>query len=143
MALTFSLSRGGLEIDVLVNRDVAVLMTLWQAGSRPPPLSGRGLIDTGNDITGISSSILSRLGLQPVRQITTHGIGGSVTGDLYRVSLSILDAQATTLPWIVYPVLDVMELPTTIPFDALRGLDVIRTCKMCVDGPGAQFTLDR
>ena len=40
------------------------------------------------------------------------------------------------------PDLLVMELPTGLAFDVLIGMDVLRTCKMSVDGPAGQFTLD-
>jgi hypothetical protein len=142
MALTFPITSDGLEVDVLVNREVSVLLPLWQAGVRPPPISGRGLIDTGNDITGVSLLILQRLGVPPIVQTTTHGIGGSVSINLYRVSLQILDVRDTTLPWIAHPTLTVMELPTSIPFDVLIGMDILRGCKLFLDGPGGQFTLD-
>ena len=143
MALTFPTTPDGLEVDVLVNREVSVLLPLWQTGMRPPPIPGRGLIDTGNDVTGVSLSILQQLGVPPIVQATTHGVGGSVSINLYRVSLHILDARDTTLPWIAHPTLVVMELPTSIPFDVLIGLDILRACKLFLDGPGGQFTLDR
>jgi hypothetical protein len=143
MALTFPITPDGLVVDVFVNHEVSVLLPLWQAGVRPPPIAARGLIDTGNDITGVSLVILQQLGVQPIVQTTTHGVGGTVPVNVYRVSLQILDARDTTLPWIANPTLDVMELPPSIPFDVLIGLDILLTCKLFVDGPAGQFTLDR
>jgi hypothetical protein len=40
------------------------------------------------------------------------------------------------------PDLLVMELPAGLPFDALVGMDVVRTCRTLVDGPAGAFTLD-
>ncbi len=142
MALTFPLTPNGLEVDVLVNLEAAVLIPLWQTGVRPPPIPGRGLIDTGSDITAVSQSILQQLGAPVIVSATTHGIGGTVSVNLYRVSLHIFDARTQNLPWLPYPMLNVMALPPNIPFDVLIGLDILRTCKMFVDGPGGQFTLD-
>jgi hypothetical protein len=36
----------------------------------------------------------------------------------------------------------VMEMPSALPVDVLIGMDVIRTCKLLVDGPVGLFTLD-
>jgi hypothetical protein len=142
MALTFPITRDGLVVDVLVNLEAGALIPLWQAGTHPPPVQCRGLIDTGTDITAVSLTVLQRLGVPRVIQTTTHGIGGSVSADLYEVSLHIFDPQQTTLPWLPHPSLLVMALPPGFPFDALIGLDIIRTCKMIVDGPAGQFTME-
>jgi hypothetical protein len=63
--------------------------------------------------------------------------------DLYQVALHVRDASNPNLTWLFHPTLVVMELTTGISFDALIGLDIIRTCKLFVDGPAGQFTLDR
>ncbi len=36
----------------------------------------------------------------------------------------------------------VMELAPGVPFDVLIGMDIIRTCKMLVDGPASLFSLE-
>jgi hypothetical protein len=46
------------------------------------------------------------------------------------------------VPWLFQPTIIVMEMSLRVPFDALIGLDILRTCKLFLDGPGAQFTLD-
>lgn len=143
MALTFPLTPAGLEVDVVVNRDAAALIPLWQTGVRPPPIPGRGLIDTASDISAVSSPILQQLGLSPVGQTTTHGISGSLAVNLYEVGLHILDARDTSRPWIFHPTIVVMELSPGVPFDALIGLDIVRACTLVLDGPGGHFTLDR
>jgi hypothetical protein len=35
-----------------------------------------------------------------------------------------------------------MELPLGTPVDVLIGMDVLLGCRMLLDGPGRQFTLD-
>jgi hypothetical protein len=46
------------------------------------------------------------------------------------------------MPWLVQPDLLVMELPSVLPVDVLIGMDVLLTCKLVVDGPARQFTLE-
>ena len=80
--------------------------------------------------------------MSPIGQTTTHGIGGSLVVNLYRVALHLFDAHNSNLPWVFHPTLVVMELSPSVPFDALIGMDILRACKLFVDGPGGQFTLD-
>jgi hypothetical protein len=58
------------------------------------------------------------------------------------VSLSVFDPAQPTLPWFIVPDLEVMELPSQIAADVLIGMDVLLQCRMLLDGPGGQFTLD-
>jgi hypothetical protein len=61
---------------------------------------------------------------------------------LFLITLFVLDAGQPQLPWLDRSDLLVMELPTGLPFDVLIGMDILRTCKMLVDGPAGQFTLE-
>jgi hypothetical protein len=36
----------------------------------------------------------------------------------------------------------VMELPSGFPVEVLLGMDVLRTCKLLVDGPARRFDLE-
>lgn len=63
--------------------------------------------------------------------------GSLVLGDLF-----ILDKTQRHLPWFSLDDLVVMELPSPLAVDVLIGMDVIRTCKLLVDGPAQHFTLD-
>jgi len=65
-----------------------------------------------------------------------------VSAPIHEITLSLWDANSPGQLWLVYPALDVLELPPTIPFDVLIGLDVVRQIRMWVDGPGGIFTLD-
>jgi hypothetical protein len=140
--LTFPIVPAGLVVDVLVNLQASVLVPLRSSGAGPSPVPGKGLIDTGSDVTAVSLPILQQLGIPVVRQTTTQGIGGSVLVNLYRVSLHILDMQNVGLPWVSEASLLVMELAPGIPFDVLLGMDVLLTCKMFLDGPARQFTVE-
>lgn len=140
--LTFPIDPAGLVVDVAVNLEASVLMPLRSSGGGPAPIQGRGLIDTGSDITAIALPILQPLGIPPIRQTMTQGIGGSFPVNLYRVSLHIFDARNVNLPWLSQPSLVVMELAPGFPFAVLVGLDVLLTCKMIVDGPARLFSLE-
>jgi len=116
-----------------------------EASGLPYPASFlcRALIDTGSDITSVSSSVIQRLGLiEPWHSTSTHTASGPTEVDLFQISLSILDEREPTLP-LTIPTLLVMRLfalPANI--DVLIGLDVIRTCRLVVDGPANAFSLD-
>jgi hypothetical protein len=77
-----------------------------------------------------------------VSQRTTTGIGGSIGVNLYRVSLHVFDAGNPGMAWLTQPSLLVMDLPAGFPFDVLIGMDVLRTCKLTVDGLNGHFTFD-
>ncbi len=142
MALTFPILPEGLVVDVLINLEAAVLLPLRLRGLGPAPVQGRALIDTGSDITAVSLPILQQLGVPSVLRTTTQSIGGAIAVNLYRVSLHIFDPRNVALPWLPQPTLLVMELAPSVPYDALIGMDILRTCKMLVDGPADVFTLD-
>jgi hypothetical protein len=141
-SLTFPIDPAGLFVDVAVNLEASVLLPLRASGGGPAPLQGRGLIDTGSDITAVALPILQQLGVPPIRQTMTQGIGGSIPVNLYRVSLHVLDARDVNLPWLSQPSLLVMELAGGFPFEVLLGLDVVLAGTMIVDGPGGAFTLE-
>jgi hypothetical protein len=141
--LTFPITAAGLVADVRVNVDVATMQAALAAGKAPSSISTRGLIDTGTDMTAVAPWILQQLGAPLQFRTTTQGIGGgNVPVRLFLVTLFVLNIGQPHLPWLVQSDLLVMELPTGLPFDILIGLDVIRTCKLLVDGPAGQFTLD-
>jgi hypothetical protein len=141
--LTFPILPDGLVVDVLVNLEAAVLVPLRARGQRCPPVEGKGLIDTPSNVSGVSPAIVSQLKLPPVGPpTTTTGIGGAVIVQLYRASLHLRDAGAVNLPMLTLPSLLVMELPPGPSCDVLIGMDVLLGCKLIVDGPGRQFTVE-
>jgi hypothetical protein len=141
--LTLPITPDGLRVDVLVNLDATVLVPLRTSGQpAPSPVAAHGLIDTGSDITVLSMALLQQLGVAVQSPVTTHGITGPVQANTYLVSLHILDARNIAHPWLSQPQLRVMGLQLGTMFDVLIGMDILRTCKLTVDGPGGQFTLD-
>jgi Aspartyl protease len=139
---TFPIVPVGLVVDVLVNLDLSVLVPLRSRGTGPSPVEGRGLVDTGSDITAVALPMLQQLGIPAFRQTATQTLGGSMPVNLYRVSLHVLDAQNVALPWLSQGSLVVMELAPGFPFDVLLGLDVLLTRGTLVDGPARRFFLD-
>lgn len=115
---------------------------LHKQGSSPHPVAARGLIDTGSDITAIATPILSGLGALVTQQTTTQTVSGQALVQLYRVSLHILDARNPIKPWFTLPTLLVMGLPSTLAFEVLIGMDVLRQCKTQIDGPSGWVHLD-
>jgi hypothetical protein len=141
--LTFPITPDGLCVNVLVNLDATILVPLRTSGRQTPsPLGAQGLIDTGSDITVVSTTLLQQLGASVQPPVTTQGISGPVQGNTYFVSLHILDARNLAGPWLSQPQLCVMGLPLGPMFGVLIGMDVLRTCKLTVDGPAGIFTLD-
>jgi hypothetical protein len=96
------------------------------------------LLDTGSNATALASSILRALPISSVRRASSQTASGLIEADLFEVSLSILNGDMLTIPSLI-----VSELATVLPdADVLIGLDVILTCKLLVDGPARQFTLE-
>jgi hypothetical protein len=142
MALTFPISRPGLVVDVLVNHAASVVLAGRTAGHSLAPRQTTALIDTANDMTGVSVRLLQQLQVPSVGDTNTSGIGGSVPVTLHEISLYVFDARNPGLPWIPFAALTVFSLPPDIPFDVLIGMDVLRTCRLVVDGPAGSFALD-
>jgi len=132
-----------LLVDVRVNLHAPALAARLAAQQASPvSVLKRAIIDTGSNVSGVSATVIQQLGLVRYVQSSTQGIGGAVSVDLYRVSLTIFDAAQQHLTWFVQPDLVVMELPPETPVDVLIGMDVLLDCRMLLDGPGRQFTLD-
>lgn len=119
-------------------------MALKNSTGQPLPdsIEAKGLIDTGADLSAVAPAILQQLGITVHDTRESQGFGGPVQVRLFLVTLFICDAKQIHLPWLVLPDMLVIEMPTRLPVDVLIGMDVIRKCKMLVDGPGQQFLLD-
>jgi hypothetical protein len=132
-----------MTVDVRVNLSGPTLSFLHAGGKTlPTSVPGKGLIDTGTDISAVAPSILQLLGVPVQGQTQTHAVGGPTLVRLFKISLLILDATQPQLPWFVQADLLVMELPAALPVDVLIGLDVLLTCKLFLDGPVKQFALE-
>jgi hypothetical protein len=142
--LTFVLTRAGLAVPVWVGLTGQAVATLVTGGNQvPTPVGARGLLDTGSDLTAVASWILRRLGASKTHIASTQTASGPVMVNLYQISLGITDpTQPAGSPWLTFPGLLVSEIATQlVDADVLVGLDVLRTCKLMLDGPGQRFTL--
>lgn len=107
------------------------------------PVSTTGAIDTGSTITCIAAHIVQALGIPEFAQTTTQTVSGSVPVRLFQVSLSISPAANQPGPMLTRSNLLVMELIDPIPgVEVLIGMDILLDCRLLLDGPGRQFTLD-
>jgi hypothetical protein len=140
--LTFPIVPDGLVVDVLVNLGASSLLPLRGSGQSRPPLAGKGVIDTGSNVSGESPALLQQLGVRPVETTSTVGIGGPYPVRLYQVSLPIRDLQNVGFPWFSHPTLVAMDLPPWVAHEVLIGLDILLNCKTTVDEPAGRFSLD-
>jgi hypothetical protein len=142
--LIFPVTSAGLAVPVLIGLSGTEMAALQAAGaSIPAPILARGLLDTGSGASAIAPWVVRQLGLAPLARTSTHTAGGRVPVDIYRVSLSIVDPSQPGSPTLVEADLVVSELTTALPdTDVLIGLDVLLGCRLLLDGPGRQFTLD-
>jgi hypothetical protein len=143
--LTFPIQPDGLVCDMLVGLDGNTTAALYAAGQPIlAPARCRALIDTGTDVTCVAATALRGLGLNtPARRRTTHTVGGQIAANLFSVSVGVKDFRNPAIPMLVVPTLLVMELLGAPPnLDALIGLDILRTIRLVVDGPGGVFTLE-
>lgn len=63
--------------------------------------------------------------------------------NVYSISLGITDPGHPVRVWLTQPTLQVTELSTSLPdTDVLIGLDVLLGCKLLLDGPAREFTLE-
>jgi hypothetical protein len=142
--LTFPLGPDGLIVDALVGIDGDATSDLVAAGQPvPSPRQVRALIDTGSDVTVVSASVLTALGLTPHFQTTTQTVAASIGVNIFTVSLSITDNRQPGAPLFVHPTLAVMEMSGAVAgFDVLIGMDVLANCRTLIDGPQRRFTID-
>jgi hypothetical protein len=143
--LTFAVTGAGLAVPVWVGLTDQAMATLAAAGKPiPSPVGACGLLDTASDVTAVAPWILQQLAIPVVSTTTTHTAGGQANVQLYRVSVGITDpTQPAGAPWLTHSDLLVMELATALPdADVLVGLDVLLTCKLLLDGPARQFSLE-
>jgi hypothetical protein len=142
--LTFPVSPDGLPVDVLVGLDVRRAASLQAAGHPlPPAVQIRGLLDTASDATIVDSAILRRIGAVMHSQTSTQTAGGSIPVNVFEAWVNIMDASNPGGPMLMHPLLLVMELQHPLPnANALIGLDILLGCKLFLDGPGLQFSLE-
>jgi hypothetical protein len=143
--LVYPIDPDGLFVDVVVGLRGLTTTRLVTAGQPiTAPGAARGAIDTGSDVTAVSAAILQRLGLAASYQKTTQTVSGQLTVQMFVVSIGMTNFSDPAAPELVESDLTVMELVTVLPnkIEVLIGLDVLRSCRFVLDGPGGWFSLD-
>lgn len=142
--LTFPIPSGELKLTVVIGHSRNALSVLLAAGQAPPaPIWTTGVVDTGTNVTCVTPAVLQRLGLISIGQSSSQTAAGQAAVNLFEVSLSIPPAGNVAGPMLTRRDLTVMELPSPIPgVEALIGLDILLDCKLLLDGPARQFTLE-
>jgi hypothetical protein len=141
---TLTCTPDGYELTVVIGLTGAGTAKLVASGSPlPRPVQIRGVIDSGSDVSCISSRIVAQLGLLLFAQDTTQTAAGPASVNLYEASLS-LPRPGITPPslLLILPQLVVMELPNlSTGIEALVGRDVLAHLLFFSDGPRGEFTL--
>jgi len=139
--LTFKTSSDGLAVRVLIGLRHTRIQQLRRAGMPiPAPKELRAIFDTGTDVTAVSESSLSHLGMQPVGTELVTTPGGVAIVSRYRISLSLPSEDRSAQ--LSLPEMDVLTMAhPPIGFDMLIGMDVLADCLLLVDGKARRFTL--
>ena len=94
-------------------------------------------------MTAVSAAILRRLGVPVQYRTTTQTAAGRLAANVFKVSVGIRNLADPGGDELVEAALSVMELTAVLPqVEVLIGLDVLRGCKLLLDGPANQFSLE-
>jgi hypothetical protein len=143
--LEFPIDADGLLVDAVVGLRGLTIAALLASGQRiTSPVAVRGAVDTGTDITAVSAAVLRQLGVTASYQRTTQTVSGQLNVQLFVVSVGITNLGDPAASELVESDLTVMELATPLPnaIEVLIGVDVLRGCKLIVDGPAGWFALE-
>jgi hypothetical protein len=134
----------GLLVDVMIGLDGDTTAAQFTSGQPlTAPVQARGEIDTGSNVTAVSTAILQRLAIPLQHQTTTQTASGSLSVNVAKVSVGVRDSRDPTSPELVEPTLYVMEWMTPpANVEVLIGLDFLLGCKLILDGPARQFSLE-
>ena len=142
--LVFPVDPDGLLVDVLIGVDGDTTAAQLAAGQPiTAPVRACGAIDTGSNVTAVSSVILQRLGIPIQYQTTTQTASGSLSVRVAKASVGIRDFRDPASPELVEPTLSVMELITPLPkVEGLIGLDFLLSCTFVLEGLARRFSLE-
>lgn len=142
--LTLPIIAGDLTLTALLNVGAQKAHDMLASGQPlPRGVWATAAIDTGSTLTSVSRAVLRQLGLMPTGQGISQTPRGPMVADIYRVSLSLLESPNSPGPMLTFSDMNILELSASLgAVDALIGMDVLLTCKLLVDGPAGQFTLD-
>jgi hypothetical protein len=110
----------------------------------PPPVSRRGLLDTGAECCCVDPRALARLAL-PLANIglaNIPAIGGVTPTTEYIASLTVVHPSGDPRLNLVIGALHLAEVPLAVlGYEVLIGRDVLGRCRFLYDGPGGRFRL--
>lgn len=92
--LHYQRSPDGLIVPIVIGLDDDSIAALHAAGAPIlAPIHAMGIIDTGADLTGITSRLLAQLPFRSMGQGTTIGVSGAAYPNLFAISLSLVRRQ--------------------------------------------------
>jgi hypothetical protein len=141
--LTFPLPSHELTVSVVLGPNRPLMDACVASGQPVPVVRATGVLDTGTNVTCVARAILRRLGIAPSWRARSQTASGQVRVRLFRVSMTIPPAGNRPGAGLTLPDLEVMELPKPLHgTEVLIGMDVLLNCKLLLDGPARQFTLE-
>lgn len=131
------------RLPVLIGLDGPLTRFIIDSGRLPPPPAEvEAVIDTGATVSSASAALNRRLKLPVVGGGVNQTAGGPVEVDLYSVSLGVLMADRSGSV-VVDEALVISEMAVPIPgVEFLIGMDVLRKCRLTLDGPAGTFALE-
>jgi len=110
----------------------------------PQPVLGVALIDTGAGISGVDTSVIEQLKVQPVGQVTVSGVTGSKLRNKYPARFTF---PGTNIPHMDFGELVEAEIANqqvagiSMPLVALIGRDILHHIVLIYNGPAGSFTI--
>ena len=131
-------SRGPvLEVEIRLHQTELERYRL-EGRTAPLPFSARAIIDTAAQRTCIRASAAANLRLTPVGRASVSSTSGSVQSNVYSLSLQL----GLTLDRLPNPIeVFAHSVPAIRGAELLIGLDVLRRCKLTLDGPQSRYEL--
>ena len=109
----------------------------------PPPLDVAALLDTGSDCTLIDPSIAVKLHLPPRNRVIVRSLD-TKDGEQWRyafdANLVFTSDKATSHAFTIQ--IAGLNFSDELPYRAIIGRDLLRSCTFHYDGPDAEVTLN-
>lgn len=132
------LLREGPNLPVQIEVPDALAKQLADTGKPiPPPVSGKGLIDTGATFSAVDNATARKLELQPVRVTKVGTASGEVEQPVYSLKLTLPTARIVITDGNVVGA-DLSGVGGVI---VLIGRSFLQHVMMIYDGPSAEFSL--
>ena len=132
------------RVPLFVALDGHTLATEIDAGRPVPrPFLANAVLDTGALVTCVSAAVVTALGLTQTGRGESQTAGGLVPVRTFRVSVGLPPVFGLPDNYVLDDDLLVGELPVDLPgVDCLLGMDVLRKCRLTLDGPAGTFALE-